>query len=106
MADGPTDVTDVSEATTPADEAVTELALPIELLAACLDQLSLRSLPWVACANHRWLEAAWVAFQSQLRWRANARYVPLSLPIPAVPTRRESQIRHTGFSRPTCEAAS
>ena len=49
---------DISEAKpTLADKAVvpvTELTLANELLAACLNQLSLRSLRCVACVNHRW----------------------------------------------------
>ena len=95
-------VTDISEAmSTAADEVVvTELALANELLAACLGRLSLRRLPHVACVNHRWQEAALVAFESQLRWRADARCVPLSLPVLAVPARTilKSQIIRSGFS--------
>ena len=43
-----------------------------------------------------------MAFESQLRWRAEARCVPLPLPVPAVPTRTasEGQIRRVGFSPP------
>ena len=79
---------------------VTELALANELLAACLGQLALHNLPRVARVNHRWQEAARVAFQSQLRWRGDARCDSLPLPVPAVPPARdlESQICHTGFS--------
>lgn len=89
-------MTDVSEA---AHEVVTELALADELLSACLSELSLQSLPRVACVNHRWNGAARAAFGSQLRWREEARCVPLPLPVPGVPARTlDSQIHRTGFS--------
>ena len=88
--------------TSTADEAadvVTELALANELLAACIGRLSLRSLPCVASVNHRWRDAARAAFESQLRWRAEAGRVSLPLPVPAVPARGlASQIGQTGFS--------
>ena len=83
-----------------ADEVVTSELLPDELLAACLGWLTLRSLPCVARVNHRWSAAAQVAFEAQLRWRADPRCRRLPLPVPDVPPAQplDSHIHHVGFS--------
>jgi hypothetical protein len=88
---------DISE---PEEAVATELSLPNELLVACLSQLSLHSLPRVSRVNHRWKEAARVAFNTQLRWRGgDSRCIPLPLPVQAVPARAsQGQIRNVGFS--------
>lgn len=93
----------VAEPTVPdaAGQVVTELNLPIELLAACFGALSLKELPHIARVNRRWREAAQVAFHPQLRWRAQARCRSLPLPVPKVPSLsgQDSQILRTGFSQ-------
>ena len=67
-----------------------------ELIAACIGHLTLHSLPCVARVNRRWRAAALVAFDSQLRWRADPRCFPLRLPIPAAPARAESHVARAG----------
>ena len=99
MAQAPVDVSEPTSARN--DDVLTELNLADELLAACLGVLSLRDLPSIARVNHRWHEAAQVAFAPLLGWRAEARCLPLPLPVPNVPARagRDSQIRQEGRTR-------
>ena len=61
--------------------------LALELLAACIRKLTLRSLPNISGVNHRWRDAAQIAFASQLRWRSAARCLQLPLPVPVSPVR-------------------
>jgi len=69
-----------------ADEPVTLDHLADELLASCIAQLPLRSLPLASPVSRRWRDAARLAFAPQLRWRAVAHCTSLPLPIPSTPT--------------------
>ena len=81
------------------DQPATLDDLADDLLAACVGQLTLRSLPCVSPVSRRWRQAALLAFASQLRWRAPACCLPLPLPVPAVPARTlRNPIRRSGFT--------
>ena len=74
-------------------------SLADEILAACIGRLTLWSLPHLSTVNHRWRQAARLAFASQLRWRAAVQCCPLSLAVPAVPARSlQNPIRREAFS--------